>query len=139
MDLNILDISYCPNSVLYICNYNNYYIHMGIMKVQEIVRKVLQTPLFLQRNACGIAQPRLPVCTHTHYWRSMLERLRIHLPGTQHWDCAVRLFYDFIVAALPKKNDALLQCLLLVHLAKVCYISFFYRDRFPSFSYVTFL
>ena len=31
---------------------------MGTMKVQEIVRKVLQTPLFLQRNACGIAQPR---------------------------------------------------------------------------------
>ena len=57
------------------------------MKVQEIVRKVLQTPLFLQRNACGIA----------------------HSPA-QHWDCAVRLFSDFIVAALALQNCVMLFC-----------------------------
>ena len=96
---------------------------MGTLKVQQIVRKVLQTPLFLQRNACG-THPRLPVCTHT-LWRSMLEMTRL---------LGVRL--DGFIVATKKMMLAHVTRTFSSEYAGGGLLHFFlqdYRDRFLNF------
>ena len=83
------------------------------------VRKVLKTPLFLQRNACGISRPRLPVL-YTHILGANARERQ------DCWECASMV----LLLRIPKKNDAgrmlgLLASLFVSMQVEVCCISFF--------------